>query len=475
MSILATQKADTLIRTKLRLPYIRPGLVSRPRLQEQIARGLCGPLTLITAPAGFGKTTLVASFVANCGMPVAWLSLDKNDNQAGRFLSYLVAAFKEADHKAGSEAAQLLAAAQEALAEAVLTSLINDLDSASMETVLVLDDYQYISNQEVHEEVTFFIEHCPKTLHMVIATRSDPPLPLARLRARGQTVELRAADLRFTEPEAAQFLNEVMGLHLDGGSVAVLEERTEGWIAGLQMAALSMRDREDVLGFIEGFSGTNRYILDYLLEEVLASQPPEIQHFLLYTSILERLTAPLCDVVVNTLERSNVSSFSPIEVDEKLHSHDQHSNVLTFKSSSDILKYLERANLFLVPLDDERIWYRYHHLFADLLRTQLQRSLGAQGVAQLHVHAAEWHAQNGSIVEAIYHASAASDEERVERYIEQNYMELVSRGEQSGLRFWTGKLSKELVYRRPWLCIYEAYSHSWFGELDEADQLLDRG
>jgi LuxR family maltose regulon positive regulatory protein len=457
------QKADTLIRTKLHLPFIRPGLVCRPRLQARIAEGLRGPLTLITAPAGFGKTTLVASCVAGCGMPVAWLSLDKNDNQAGRFLNYLVAALQQADNTIGSEAAQLLAAAHQAPPEAVLTSLINDLDAAGGEIALVLDDYQLINSQAVHEQVAFLLEHCPKTFHLVIATRSDPPLPLTRLRARGQMVELRTADLRFTEPEAAQFLNDFMGLSLDTGSVAVLEERTEGWIAGLQMAALSMRGREDVRGFIEGFSGTNRYIMDYLLEEVLASQSPEIQRFLLYTSILERLTAPLCDAVLANDEGAKR------EGDDR----STRSESLFAGQSASILEYLERANLFLVPLDDERIWYRYHRLFADLLRIQLHRSLGAQGVAQLHVRAAEWHAQNGSILEAIHHASMASDDERVERFIEQNYMELVSRGEQSWIRSWTGKLSKELVYSRPWLCIYEAYSHSWFGELDEADRLLE--
>ena len=457
------QKADPLIRTKLHLPFTRPGLVPRPRLQEQIAQGLRGPLTLITAPAGFGKTTLVASCVAGCGMPVAWLSLDKDDNQAGRFLSYLVAALQEADHTIGSEAAQLLAASQQAPPEAVLTSLINDLDTAGREIVLVLDDYQFISSQAVHEAVAFLLEHCPDTFHLVIATRSDPPLPLARLRARGQTVELRAADLRFTEPEAAQFLNDVMGLRLDAGSVAVLEERTEGWIAGLQMAALSMRDREDVRGFIEGFSGTNRYILDYLLEEVLASQPPEIQRFLLYTSILERLTAPLCDAVLANDEGSER------EGDDR----STRSESLSLRQSASILEYLERANLFLVPLDDERHWYRYHHLFADLLRTQLQKSLGDQGVARLHLRAAAWHEQNGLILEAIHHASMASDDEMVERLIKQNYMEMMNRGEMSWVRFWMGNLSKELVYRRPWLCLYEAMSRSWFGQLEEANLLLD--
>lgn len=457
------QKSDSLIHTKLRLPAPRLNLVMRPRLQEQIVQGLCGPLTLIVAPAGFGKTTLVASCITSCGMPAAWLSLDKDDNQAGRFLNYVIAALHETDNSIGSEAAQLMEGRQQPPPEVVLTSLINDLDAASGETALVLDDYQFISSQAVHEEVAFLLEHCPHTLHIVIATRSDPSLPLARLRARDQTVELRSADLSFTEPEAAQFLNDSMGLCLDVGSVATLAERTEGWIAGLQMAALSMRGRKDVPGFIEGFSGTNRYILDYLLEEVLASQPPEIQRFLLYTSILERLTAPLCDaLLVNDKEaKREGDDGSP------------GSESLRLGGSAFILEYIERANLFLVPLDDERIWYRYHHLFADLLRTQLQRSLGTRGVAQLHVRAADWHGQNGSLVEAIHHASMASDEERVERFIEQNYMELVSRGEQSWLRSWTGTLNKDLVYRRPWLCIYEAYSHSWFGELDQAEVFLE--
>ena len=455
--------SDPLLHTKLRLPAIRPSLVLRPKLQEQIEHGLHGPLTLITAPAGFGKTTLVASSIAGCGMPVAWLSLDKNDNQVGRFLHYVIAAFQETDNTMGSEALQLMAGLPQALPEVILTSLINDLDALNSEIALVLDDYQFISSQAIHEAVAFLLEHCPHTLHIVIATRSDPALPLARLRARGQTVELRAGELSFTEPEAEQFLNDVMGLSLDARSVAVLEERTEGWIAGLQMAALSIRHREDIPQFIEAFSGTNRYILDYLLEEVLTSQSAEIQGFLLRTSILERLTAPLCDAILATDEASNT------EGDDL----STRSESFFLSGAASILEYLERANLFLVSLDDERIWYRFHHLFADLLRAQLQRSLGAKGVAQLHIRAAEWHAQNGSILEAIHHASMASDDERVERFIEQNYMELVSHGEQVGLRSWTSKLSKELVYRRPWLCIYEAYSHSWFGELDEAEELLE--
>jgi LuxR family maltose regulon positive regulatory protein len=457
------KKANTLIRTKLRLPFTRPELVPRPRLQAQIEQGLRGPLTLITAPAGFGKTTLVSSCIVGCGMPIAWLSLDKNDNQPSRFLSYLITALREADRAIGGEAAQLLAVAQHVPPEAVLTSLINDLDNAGREIVLVLDDYQFISNQAVHEAITFLLEHCPKTFHLVIITRSDPPLPLSRLRARGQTVELRATDLRFTEPEAAQFLNDIMDLGLDAGSVGVLEDRTEGWIAGLQMAALSMRDREDVLGFIEGFSGTNRYIMDYLLEEVLAIQPPEIQRFLLDTSILERLNAPLCDAVLANDEGA------------KRHGGDRTtgSESLFASQSTPILEYLERANLFLLPLDDERKWYRYHHLFADLLRTQLQKSLGEQRVTRLHLCAAIWHEQNGLILEAIHHASMASDDEMVERLIKQNYLEMMNRGEMSWVRFWMGNLSRELVHRRPWLCLYEAMNRSWYGQLEEANLFLD--
>lgn len=454
---------DTLIATKLHIPPTRLTLVRRQRLVERIHEGFHRKLTLISAPAGFGKTTLVTSSVAKTEMLVAWLSLDKNDNQEGRFLNYLIAALQSVDSKIGIGAAQLMSGMQPALSESILTTLINDLDTAGRDIILVLDDYQFISSQAVHEGVAFLLEHIPNTLHLLIATRSDPLLPLARLRARDQMVELRAADLRFTESEAIQFLNDIMDLELKADWITMLEKRTEGWIAGLQMAALSMQNRDDVLGFIEGFSGTNRYILDYLLEDVLARQSPEIQRFLLHTSILERLTAPLCDaVMVNGKEPENEEYEGVI-----------YSGVAVINSSVSTLEYLEKANLFLVPLDDERIWYRYHHLFADLLRAQLQRSLNAEGIAKLHVRAAGWYEQDGSILDAIHHAALASEPEMVERFIEQNYMELVSRGEMSGMRYWIGDLSRELIYSRPWLCIYEAYSHSWFGELDDAAILLE--
>ena len=440
------QQADPLIRTKLHLPLTRQELVPRPRLQARISEGLRGPLTLITAPAGFGKTTLVASCIAGRGLPVAWLSLDKNDNQAGRFLNYLVAALHEADHTVGREAAQLMAAVQQAPPEAVLTSLINDLDRANSEIALVLDDYQTIGSQAVREQVAFLLEHCPKTFHLVIATRSDPPLPLTRLRARGQTVELRAADLSFTEPEAAQFLNDVMGLRLDAGSVAVLEERTEGWIAGLQMAALSMRDREDARGFIEGFSGTNRFILDYLLEEVLVSHPPEIQHFLLYTSILERLTAPLCDAVLAD--------------DEEFESR-----------SASILEYLERANLFLVHLDDERGWYRYHHLFADLLRARLHEAQ-PDLIPILHIRASAWLEQKGLITEAIYHLFAVQEIGRAADLIERHGPARMAQSDPSVLQM-ADSLPPEMLVARPRIGLYQAWLLIIQGHIGKAIPLLN--
>ena len=457
--------SEPLLFTKLYIPSPRPNLVRRPRLIDRLNEGMAADcrLTLISAPAGFGKSTLVSDWVAGCGRPVAWLSLDEGDSDPARFITYLIRALQVVQSGIGEGLLATLQSPQPLQIETILTLLLNGISTFPGNFLLVLDDYHSIDSRPVDQSLAFIIEHQLPQMHLLIATREDPDLPLARLRARGQCIELRAADLRFTPTEATEFLTRVMGLDLSETDVAALEARTEGWIAGLQMAALSMRDHEDVAGFIKGFSGTNRYILDYLLEEVMAGQPPEIQHFLLYTSILERLTAGLCDAVLANDEGVQGKGNDRSTVPESP----------SVGQSASVLKYLERANLFLVPLDDERIWYRYHHLFADLLQTQLLSSLGAQGVAQLHVRAADWHAQNGSILEAIQHASMASDDERVEHLITQNYMEMMNRGEQSWIRSWISQLSRELVYRRPWLCIYEAYSHSFFGELDEADLLLE--
>jgi LuxR family maltose regulon positive regulatory protein len=410
------QESDLLIRTKLRPPFIRTRIVPRPRLQEQIAQGLCGPLTLITAPAGFGKTTLVASCVSNCGMSVAWFSLDKNDNQAGRFLNYLVASLQEVDNTIGSEAAQMVIEPQQAPPEAVLTSLINDLDSAGREIALVLDDYHLISSQAVHSAVAFLLDHCPKTFHLVIASRSDPLLPVVRLRARGQLVELRAADISFTEPEATQFLNNVMGLRLDARSVALLEERTEGWISGLQMAALSLRGRdpERVEGFIQEFAGTNRFIMDFMLEEVLSRESEVVQTFLLQTSILSRLSGPLCDAVTGG------------------------------QNGREVLEMLESRNLFVMPLDDNRNWYRYHHLFADLLQARLYQS-GHESVTQLLARAAKWCEQEGQVADAVGYALAGQDYRLAADLISRYWHYTANNGEIETVWAWLEALPEDIV------------------------------
>jgi LuxR family maltose regulon positive regulatory protein len=408
------QKTDRLIRTKLRLPFIRPGLVSRPKLQEQIAQGMRGPLTLVIAPAGFGKTTLVASCIISCAMPAAWLSLDQHDNQGGSFLSYLVAALHEADSAIGGEAVQFLKDPGPTPTEAILISLINDLDTSSRETALVLDDYQFIHSQAVHEAVAFLLEHSPTTFHLVIATRSDPALPLARLRARGQIVELRLADLRFTEIEAAQFLNEVMGLHLSSRSIEALEDRTEGWIAGLQMAALSMRGRNDVDGFIQAFQGTNRYILDFLVEEVLARETVDVQTFLLQTSVLNRLSGSICDALTG--------------------SSDGHL----------MLEKLEKSNLFLLPLDDTCCWYRYHHLFADLLQNRLHQTEPGQ-IPQLLLRAADWCDRNGQMNEAVRYALSSNDYDKAAALIEKYWGVLANEGEIETVWSWLAALPKDMV------------------------------
>jgi LuxR family maltose regulon positive regulatory protein len=438
-----------LLKTKLYIPSPPASRVTRSHLITRLDEVEKKSLTVISAPAGFGKTSLLAEWITQTSLPVAWLSLDNGDNDPYRFLSYLISALESIDEGIGIEARQIMQSPQLAPPHIILSSLMNDLGKAAKPHVLVLDDYQFITEHAVHETMAYLLDHIPPNMHLLISTRADPPLQLGRLRAHDQMLELRTRDLRFTPEEATEFLNAVMRLGLSVEDIHTLETRTEGWVVGLKMAALSLKGHEKASEFIQAFSGSHRYVLDYLVEEVLRLQPAHIQTFLLETSILEKLSGPLCDALMS--EEWKQSG----------------------EGSQAILEYLERSNLFLISLDDERIWYRYHHLFADLLRARLQTTLNARYVAQLHVRAADWHGQNGSVVEAIHHASLASDDERVERYIEQNYMELVSRGEQSWLRSWTSRLSKELVYRRPWLCIYEAYSHSWFGELDEAERFLE--
>src|SRR3954452_12047406 len=370
-----------ILATKLYIPLPRPNAVPRQRLMARLNEGLHRKLTLISAPAGFGKTTLVSEWVAGCGRPVAWLSLEEGDSDPTRFLTYLVAALQTIAPTTGTGLMGALQSPQPSTAESMLTALLNDITTMPDAFMLVLDDYHLIDARAVDAALTFLLEHLPPHAHLVIATREDPPLPLARFRARGQLTELRATDLRFTSSEAAAFLNHVMGLRLSTDDIAALEARTEGWIAGLQLAALSMHGRSDTGRFIQAFTGSHRFVLDYLVEEVLQQQPVSIQHFLLRTSILDRLCGPLCDTVLG----------DPVG------------------SGQAALHAIERANLFLVPLDVERHWYRYHHLFGEFLRQRLiqDASLAGGGVAQLHTRASIWYEAQGLDLEALQHAAAA--------------------------------------------------------------------
>jgi LuxR family transcriptional regulator, maltose regulon positive regulatory protein len=391
-----------LLSTKLHIPPVRPELVPRPQLLERLHAGLHHKLTLISAPAGFGKTTLASAWVwdllagsAKQGeivdparrsdiseVKAGWLSLDENDNDPMRFLTYLVAALRSVDPEYGRDALPLLRGPQP-LPETVVTTLVNEIAARPQRIVLVLDDYQVLTELAVHRSVEFLLEHQPAQMHVLITTRLDPPLPLSRLRARGQMTEIRQRDLRFTLEESESFLRHSMGLPLSASQIRALEERTEGWITGLQLAALSMqgRDKEERSRFIAGFSGRYRIILDYLTDEVLKRQTEEIQRFLLQTSILERLCGPLCDALLE-LEGP--------------------------PRSKEVLAQLEAANLFTVPLDDERTWYRYHALFADLLRARLRETRSEQ-IPTLHRRAAAWYETAGLRAEAVKHALASKD------------------------------------------------------------------
>ena len=414
-----------LLATKLHPPLPRAHLVRRPRLAVRLTQGMMGPLTLISAPAGFGKTTLLAQWLAESGMPVAWLSLEAGDNELVRFLSYLIAAFQTLDPHLGAGALTLLQMPPPASAETLLALLTNDVGSHGRDGgdfVLVLDDYHVIDAQPVDQALTYLVEHLPPQMHLAIATREDPLLPLARLRARGHLTEVRAANLRFTASEASAFLNQGMGLSLSVGDIATLEDRTEGWITGLQLAALSLQGHQDVPGFIRAFAGDHRYIMDYLVAEVLERQPEGVRSFLLQTAILDRLSGSLCDAVTGQ-EEGNAR-----------------------------LEALERGNFFVVPLDDQRHWYRYHHLFAEVLSAHLRAEQPEQ-LATLHRRASAWYEQHGSAADAIRHALAACDFARVADLVEMDLPAMLRRRQEATLLGWLRALPDELVHVRPVLSV----------------------
>jgi LuxR family transcriptional regulator, maltose regulon positive regulatory protein len=408
--------ASPLLTTKLHVPRRRRGLVARPRLSEELRRGDEAALTLLSAPAGFGKTTALTDWLSTVDpqpmRSVAWLSLDARDSDPALFWRYVVATLATV----APDVADILP--EPGSPETALSALINQLAAARGGVVLVLDDYHVIESPEIHEGVAFLLEHLPPRVRVVIAGRADPPLPLTRLRSRGELVELRAADLRFTPEEAAQYLTGTMQLPLTVGEVAALEGRTEGWIAALQLAALSMQGRGDVSGFVSEFAGDDRYIVDYLVEEVLRRQPEQVRAFLLRTSILSRLSGALCDAVTGR------------------------------DDGRDLLEALERGNLFVVPLDDRRQWYRYHHLFADVLRARLlDEQPGA--VAELHRRAGEWFERNGERAEAIEHALAAQDHDRAADLLELSIPALNRHRQEATVRRWMESLPDELLRARP--------------------------
>ena len=419
-----------LLETKFYAPRWRPGSVARPRLLARLNRGADVRLTLVSAPAGFGKTALLAEWLASPearARKVAWLSLDRADSEPLAFWTYLITALQQVHPAIGAGTLALLTSPQTGGPESLLGGLVNELAGFEGDVTVVLEDYHLVEGSAVHEGIAFLLDHLPPTVHFVITGRADPPLPLARLRARGELVEVRVSDLRFTAEETAAFLNDAMGLTLTADEAARLEARAEGWIAGLQLAALSMQGRADLSEFIDAFTGNDRYIVDYLVEEVLERQSDEVRQFLLQTSILDRLSGPLCDAVTEG------------------------------DGGATTLARLERENLFVVPLDDRREWYRYHHLFADVLRAHLLQE-GRAEASVLHRRAAHWFEQHDLPTRAIDHARAAGDHEEVARILVASFDELARSGSFVSILGWLSSLPQEMVRQRPRLAFISARS-----------------
>ncbi|KAA3653570.1 MAG: hypothetical protein DWQ04_35145 [Chloroflexi bacterium] len=434
----------TILQTKLYMPPARLELVARPRLAAILHRALSVPLTLVSAPAGFGKTTLVTNWIQQQPEKAAfaWLSLDERDNDPVRFLSYVVAALNTAVSDLSNDALTMLQNRQSLMIDVVLTQLLNELTAVSHPIILVLDDYHLIEDDDIHQGLAFVLDHIPNNFHLIVNTRSDPPLPLSRLRGRRQLVEIRQSDLAFSLEETTQFLNDLMKLDLSVDAVNALTERTEGWITGLQMAAVSMQGHTDLAGYVQAFTGSNRYVLDYLMEEVWQRQSPAIQDFLMKTAVLDELTGPLCDALVASGEWQVASGNSALR-----------SQPLAL--SQEVLAFLDRTNLFVIPLDDDRQWYRYHHLFVDLLRQRL-RQTQPQLALQLHHRAGEWYAENGRLSTAINHYLQATSFENAAALIELVAEDYLMRSEVETLLHWIGALPNEMLRERPLLYVYQA-------------------
>lgn len=437
------RERDELLATKLSVPQTRSDHLRRSRLIEALDEGMTREVILVCTPAGFGKTTLLADWATSARWPVAWLSLDREDDDPARFFRYVIGALDRVCGGLGERLLPLFSPPAGMSSGVVVTALVNELEAAPDELVLVLDDYHVMKSQRIHDDVALLLGRLPPRLHVVITSRGDPPLPLPRLRAGGHLAELRAADLRFTPEESSALLREVWELDLSPEAIAALESRTEGWAVGLQLAALSLRERPDPDAFLDAFTGTHRYVLDYLSEEVFDRQPDHLRTFLLETSILERLSGPLCDEVTGR-------------------SHTQ-----------DLLEQLERSNLFLMPLDEQRHWYRFHHLFRDLLRVRLRRTEEAR-LPDLHRRAADWCERHGLIDEAIHHTLGASDAMAAVRLVEQHVDETLGRGESVILERWLSVLPDDVVRSRPALSFAQAEMQFHLGHLNAAEHLLEQ-
>ena len=435
--------AKVLLKAKLQIPPTRPEQVFRPRLFERLDAGTQRNLTLISAPAGFGKTTLITAWVKGRNIPIAWFSLDKGDDQPECFWSYFIAALQTLESGIGENLPGKLNISPLPPIETILSELLNEIWEIRHPFIFVLDDYHVIENPHIQDGMSFLLDHLPPDMHLLVSTRADPPWPLARLRGRGEITELRIEDLRFSVEETTEFLNSFMGLALSREDVVALDERTEGWIVGLQMAALSMQGREDKSEFISAFTGSHRFILDYLAGEVLDRQPAELREFLLKTSIFDRLTGSLCDAV------------------------------LCRSDSQSTLKQLEEANLFLIPLDDERRWYRYHHLFADILLGKLPQQFPNQ-MYELHRRASQWYARYGMLSEAANHAFMSGDIEYVAQLIEENALTVITIFSEHlpDLVAWLNALPDDLLHSRPWLIVARAWVLAYSGELDSAETVI---
>jgi len=435
-----------LLSTKLYIPRARSQTIARPRLTEKLLAGVNQPgsLVLLSGSVGFGKTTLLSEIVEQLQRPVAWLSLDEGDNDPIRFWTYVIAACQSIQPGLGDSALALLNTPQPLPDETTPTILINDLATLDGDLVLILDDYHVIQNQSIHAAVAFLIDHVPDRLHLVLSTRVDPPWPLARLRVRNRLIELRTADLRFSTDEAATFLNQMLGCTLSAEEVAALEARTEGWIAGLQLAALSMQGRSDLAGFVKAFTGSHVYIAEYLIEEVIALQSAPVQDFLIKTAILDRMTATLCEAI--TGDQDGQAS----------------------------LMALHRANLFVMPLDDEGQWFRYHHLFADLLRARLRQTLSADAIATLHQRAADWYERAGSSPEAIEHALAAADYSHVVRLVEKIALPMILQAQVRTVEGWLQAIPQPYLKQSPRASMAFAWLHLVRGNFEQAAPYLER-